>query len=333
MQIDIKTTSIEPLRQTFDHVAARIGPNKAASRYQEATLDIQPVTNFHYLPLWDPEYELYDTRRTAVKMKDWYTFKDPRQYYYGTYTVARAKMQDTAEKSFDFAEKRDLLAKLPEEVKAKLRAVLLPLRHLEWGANMNNCYATDFGYGTAITQCAIFCAMDRLGIAQYISRIGLLLDGNDPDTLSNAKQAWLDGNIWREVRHYVEDMLVTKDWFEVLLAQNIVLDGLVYPLIYRELDAALSEKTGNVLSILTEFMTTWYAEQVRWTDALVKSTAAESAENKALLTEWYTKWANRAAEVLLPLAQEALGEEAGTASLDKVRAELDARMKKQGLAV
>ena len=41
MQIDLRTVSIKPLRQTFDHVAARIGGDKPASRYQEGTLDLQ----------------------------------------------------------------------------------------------------------------------------------------------------------------------------------------------------------------------------------------------------------------------------------------------------
>ena len=56
MQIDIKTADIKPIRNTFDHVAKRLGKDKPASRYQEATYDIQPETNFHYRPLWDPEH-------------------------------------------------------------------------------------------------------------------------------------------------------------------------------------------------------------------------------------------------------------------------------------
>ena len=51
MQIDLRTVSIEPLRQTFDHVSARIGADKTASRYMEATMDIQPEANPHYLSL------------------------------------------------------------------------------------------------------------------------------------------------------------------------------------------------------------------------------------------------------------------------------------------
>ena len=91
MQIDLRTVSITPLRQTYNHVADRLGGDKAASRYIEATMDVQANANFHYRPTWDPEHELFDATRTALKMKDWYALKDPRQLYYGSYTQARAR--------------------------------------------------------------------------------------------------------------------------------------------------------------------------------------------------------------------------------------------------
>ena len=58
-------------RHTFSHVARFLGGDKPASRYQEATIGLQPEVNFHYRPLWQPEFELYDKRRTTVVMKDW----------------------------------------------------------------------------------------------------------------------------------------------------------------------------------------------------------------------------------------------------------------------
>ena len=63
MTVQIKTMDYEPKRQTFGHVARRIGEGKPATRYQEATLDVQATNNFHYKPLWEPEYWLYDRAR------------------------------------------------------------------------------------------------------------------------------------------------------------------------------------------------------------------------------------------------------------------------------
>src|SRR5579863_9205722 len=129
MQIDIKTQAAEQVRQTFSHVARRLGADKPASRYQEATFDLQPEVNFHYRPLWQPEFELYDKGRTAIVMNDWYAFKDPRQYYYGAYTTARARQQDTMEKNLEFVAKRRLLADLSDEARAHIASIMVPLRH------------------------------------------------------------------------------------------------------------------------------------------------------------------------------------------------------------
>lgn len=70
MQIDLRTVTIKPLRHTFDNIARRIGADKPASRYQEGTLDMQQTANFHYRPTWDPEHDIYDASRTAIKMAD-----------------------------------------------------------------------------------------------------------------------------------------------------------------------------------------------------------------------------------------------------------------------
>lgn len=69
MQIDLRTVSIEPQRNTFDHLARRFG-DKPASRYQEGSYDIQAAENLHYLPTWDPEQQLYDPSISKIIMQD-----------------------------------------------------------------------------------------------------------------------------------------------------------------------------------------------------------------------------------------------------------------------
>lgn len=329
MQLDLRTVSIRPKRQTFSHIARRLGADKPASRYQEGTLDLQVTHNFHYRPYWAPQFELFDVRRTAIQMADWYTFKDPRQFYYGTYTLARARQQETTEGAFSFVEERGLVPNLPATVRKQALAVLLPLRHLEWGANMNNDFICAYGYGTAVTQPALFHAMDRLGIAQYLTRIGLTL--GSPDDLDAAKQAWLDAPAWQGLRRYVEDTFVLEDWFELFVAQNMVLDGLLYPLAYQHFDVALTQQGGTAVSMLTQFMRDWKAESDKWLDATLKTAAAESPANAAQLHAWVSKWEARALEALTPFATLALGE-AGGAALNEVHSQWRGRLTKLGVA-
>ncbi len=326
MTIEIKTSMLEPVRNTFAHIERRFG-DKPATRYQEATYDVQSEINFHYRPLWQPELELNDKRRTAIQMTDWYAFKDPRQFYYGSYVQQRAKMQEVAENNYAFFEKRNLADHLSEEVRASLIRFLVPLRHVEHTANLNNVYGAAYGYGTAITQALMFDGMDRLGMAQYLSRIGLILDGNSGDSLVEAKAQWMTADIWQGVRGLCEEMLITKDWFELLIAQDFVVDSLIANLVYEQWDQQVAANGGQDVAMLTEFMQVWHKDTARWADAVVKVAAAESEENHALIAGWIAKWRGKAAEALAPLSREMLGEDALADALSAI----DKRSAKAGI--
>lgn len=331
MTIELKTQSIKPLRHTFAHVAREIGGDKPASRYQEATLGTQPTGPFHYRPIWAPEHEIFDAGRTALKMKNWYAFKDPRQYYYGNWTQARARQQETMEANFEFVESRGLVSQLPGNVAAAALDLLMPLRHVAWGANMNNSSICAYGYGSTSTAPAMFCAMDQLGIAQYLTRIGLLLAG--PEALDQGKRDWLEAPRWQELRRYVEDSFVVQDWFELFVAQNFVLDGLLYPLVYGAvINDRLSPKNGTAIAILTSFMTDWSTEHARWVDAQVKTACAESEENRLLVAGWTAAWRDRAVAALRPIVDHALEDPAhADAVLEEAAEQFNARAARLGL--
>jgi phenol hydroxylase P1 protein len=331
MSIEIKTATIEPLRVTFDHLEARLGPGKVPTRYQEGVHDLQAEVNFHYRPTWEPELELHDRRRTRVRMADFDKLTDPRQYYYATYTIQRAKQQDSQEANFDFVEKRGLIAPIPESWRDRIRRVVLPLRHLAWAANTNNCYITAYGFGTPFTAAAMFQTTDALGIAQYITRIGLALDGNDPAGLGRAKAQWLEDPMWQGLRELAEDSMVVRDWFELHVLQNFLIDGAVYPLVFEHFDRAAVAHGGTAFSMLCEFMVDWSAESVRWVDAVIRIAAAESAENAALIAGWLSAWTPRVRAALAPLATEALGDGA-LAALDAVFQSVRQRAAKCGVA-
>jgi len=330
MQIDLRTVSIEPLRQTYTHIAERLGADKPASRYIEGTMNVQPDANFHYRPTWDPEHELFDPRRTRLVMKDWYALKDPRQFYYGAYTQARARMQEVAEADFDFVEERGLADRFDDAARRTALDFYVPLRHVAWGANMNGAYQCAYGYGTAITQPCLYAGMDQLGIAQYLTRLGLLL--GTPADLEAGKQAWLNAPAWQGLRCLVEDSWVLKDWFELFVAQNVALDGILFGLAYKEVDQVISEKAGPTVSMLTRFQADWAQDANKWVDAVIKVAAAESPANKDLLCTWYAHWRGRVLEALAPVAELALGAD-GAAALQRSAAAVDARMAKAGLAL
>lgn len=329
MTVEIRTTGVKPVRNTFAHLAKRFG-DKPATRYQEIAYDVQPSTNFHYKPLWDPEHELFDVRRTQVVMKDWYALKDPRQYYYGAYTTTRAKQQEALDRTLEFVEKRDLLRGLPLAARTQIVEIVVPLRHYEFGANMNNAHVSAYGYGTALTQAAMMNCMDRLGMAQHLSRIGLITDGNSGESLTAGKNLWMDAPQWQGVRREMENLFVTRDPIENLVLQNLVADALVYPLVFQQFDAVFAKQNGSGLSSLTDYLMRWYEETAKWVDAVVKTMAAESAENNALISGWVAQGRDTWLAALAPLAQAGLGDAAASA-LETVKAAFNTRAGKLGL--
>jgi phenol hydroxylase P1 protein len=243
--------------------------------------------------------------------------------------MARARQQDAIESSYDFVQSRGLVAKMSDDVRAKACEVLMPLRHVAWGGNMNNSSIGAYGYGTPFTAPAMFHAMDHLGAAQFITRIGLALD--EPAILDAGKNDWLNAACWQPLRHYVEDTLVVQDPFELFIAQNLALDGQLYPLIYGNfVDDHIALQGGTAVSMLAAFMPEWHTESARWIDAVVKVAAAESDDNRQLISNWVKAWADRAQAALTPVAELALGD-VGVVALQEARDALDLRCKKAGL--
>jgi phenol hydroxylase P1 protein len=171
--------------------------------------------------------------------------------------------------------------------------------------------------------------MDRLALAQYLTRVGLLVGGKP--AVAAAREAWLGDAMWQPVRHAVEDLLVCHDWFENFVAQNLVFDGLVFPLFYQKLDAQLAREHGPVCSLATDFMRAWHTETARWVDAVVKAVVQESAANAAMVSRFAYAWLDRFEPALAPVAQRLFGAD-GADVLAAVAAPLEKRLSGLGLS-
>lgn len=326
MSVEIKTNSVTTIRNTYSHIKRRFG-DKPATRYQEASYDIEATENFHYKPLWDPQRSLNDPSRTTIKMADWYAISDPRQFYYGAYVGSRAKMQENAESSFKFCEKRNLISSLDESIQHKLLKYLVPFRHLNQAANMNNSMIAAESVATTVAQAHIYQSMDHLGIGQYLSRIALMIDGNTGTALNTSKTFWMDDPMWQPMRKLAEDSMVVKDWFELTLLQNLLIDKALFSFAYEAMDEWFIEMGARDVGMLTEFMRDWNKETTRWIVAVVKTAVEESDYNKEKLQSWVNQWEPQVFAALEPVALETVGKE----SLVNIQKEIAGLLKKTGL--
>lgn len=306
MQYELRTQVVEPRRKTFQHLVDRYG-DRPASRYEEGSIAVQPRENFHYRPLWAPEHEIYDESWSRLRLTDPDAFTDPRQYYYAPYVTARAHLHEAVTATLDYLGRRDILDRLPDGWKAILAELVIPLRHYESGAQMISTYGCRFAYGSTVEQCLSFAAFDRVGIAQLLSRVGIALDGGSDSILVAAKRSWMTAPALQPLRRLVEELLVEPDWAVATLGLDLA-DRLLHGLLYRHLDEAALLGGAGGYSLLAQHLSTWFADQRRWLDALYKAWVADpgyGSANAAALAG--------AADRLLPQALAAVQEIAAAA--------------------
>jgi phenol hydroxylase P1 protein len=279
VQYELRYRVVEPKRQSYQNLVDRFG-DQPASRYLEATVDVEPRENFHYRPTWVADRELYDERYSALRLADPYAFTDPRQFYYTPYVTNRAALHDTFGRTLTYLEDRGLLARLPRAWRDVLRSVVVPLRHYESGAQLVSVAGARFAYGTSLEQCCTFAAFDRIGNAQMLSRVGIALAAGMSDVLTTAKQQWLSADHLQPLRRLVEEIMVVEDWAEGILAVDLV-DSYLYPLVYRGLDERALLDGAGAYSLFAQHLSTWYADQRRWLDALTVAWRADPVNGPA----------------------------------------------------
>lgn len=306
MQYELRYKVLEPKRHTYQNLIDRFG-DQPASRYLEATLDVEPRENFHYRPTWARDRELYDERYTALRLTDPYTYTDPRQLYYTPYVTQRAALHEEFGKTLTYLEERDLLPRVPRAWQEMLAAVVVPLRHYESGAQLVSVAGARFAYGTSLEQCCTFASFDRIGNAQMLSRVGIALGGGTGEVLARAKREWMSGAHLQPLRRLIEQIMVTGDWAEGILAVDQV-DSLLYPLLYRGLDEAALLGGAGAFSLVAQHFAGWFADQRKWLDALVAAWAGDEQHgtaNREVLARIGQAWSGRAREAVAALAAAA----------------------------
>lgn len=321
MQIELRTQVIEPRRKTFQHLVDRYG-DRPASRYEEGTVDLQGKVNFQYKPLWAPDKEIYSPDFSVLKLTDEYSFMDPRQFYYAPYVAARADLYDAFASTLTYLEKRNLFERLPEAWGSIVQNVLIPLRHYEGAAQMISAFAARYGWGTSITQCAAYASFDRIGNAQMLSRVGISYGGGTAEPLTVAKTAWLEDETWQPLRKHVEQLLVEQDWGKALVALDVT-DRVIYELLYTHLDDAAIGAGAGPYSLVAQHFTSWFTDQRKWIDGLVKAWAADPQLGRANVEAIHAvveATLTTVAEALAPVAAaiDSLADAGATAALSGI---------------
>lgn len=254
---------------------------KTKNEYEEVTIRQQPYLHGHYRNKYDPrDYDIFDPRYTRLKCSDWEGFRDPKKFWYTTYVSNRKKLAEEVENGFEYAKQLQVIENLEPQWVNALRDLYTPLRHLEYGENVQMQYVIRYALGTPIEQCATFQAYDKTGRAQWISLWAMNMEAHHGDFLAHGKDILLNEPAYQPLRSYVEEILVTEDWAEVLVAENLTFDLLLGNLMYREFNKEAMKHGDTHLSILNltiQKQMDWHRD---WAFSLFGYLAKDSAESR-----------------------------------------------------
>lgn len=279
---------IKPIRNTYTYMSGL--KVKRPTTYDEATYNLEPKENFHYRPLWNPEYNIFDERLTKVKCEDWEQFRDPAKLYYATYCYKRAEYQSKIKGQFEAADRYGYFKNMDPAFVDTMREFLPVLRHLVFGESVAFMHVGRAAVGTAIEQCATYQCYDELGTAQLLTRICLELEEQCPTILKDGKQKWLEDEKYQKLRALTEQLMVTWDWAEAVVATNLILDLILYPLFFEEMTAVATENGAFAYASFSQFFMEMVEYERDWAAALLKMLLADRPENKEVLQSYVNKW-------------------------------------------
>lgn len=266
---------------------------KTKNEYEDVTVNLQSYVHMHYRHIYDErDFDIYDPRYTRLKSSDWEGFRDPKKFWYTTYVSNRKKLAEEVENGFSYADQLGIIENLSSQWVDALRDIYTPLRHLEYGENVQMQHVIRYALGTAIEQCATYQAYDKTGRAQWISTWAMNMEEHHGDFLQHGKFVLLNEPAYQPLRRYVEEVLTTDDWAEVLIAENLTLDLLLGNLMYREFNKIAVKHGDTHLSILNlQIMKTadWHRD---WALALFGQLAKDQAESRwdYLKAQGYEDW-------------------------------------------
>lgn len=181
-------------------------------------------------------------------------------------------------------------AALSPAVRASINAVWVPLRHLGWAASLSaSSLALSNSNRHSATQ-GLELSVHHLRWSCFFSALGWALSG--ADALRSARRIWLEDPAWQALRRYAEDALAMRDPLGRASAMNLMIDGLLRPLLGAR---ALRRCVGDEADALASHF-----------DARIgPGTMRLSGADTAALAQW----SPRAASAALPVIERVWGQD------------------------
>jgi toluene monooxygenase system protein E len=243
-----------------------------------------------------PWYQKYQ-QGSRFTCSDWEQFSDPRETTYTKYVVLQKGQED----HIDLLYSQEPLASLDEHWHALLQEALPPLRFVGHGLQMLAAYVGQMAPASRITIAAGFQAADEARRIQRLAWFTRRMQELDRNFGQDSKERWTQDPRWQPLRRLMEQLLVTYDWGEALVALNLAVKPILDELFMQRL-AIRARQQGDfclsrmLLSLYEDCL--WHQS---WAMALVDLVSRDNKDADAFIKTCRSQWQAAAHEAIDPL--------------------------------
>jgi hypothetical protein len=232
----------------------------------------------------------------------WDDFADPRATTYTKYVELQRDAEGHVNRLLASAEELDYEKNLAPGWLESFGRILSPLRFLYHGLQMVAAYVGQMAPSSRIVVTALFQCGDEVRRIQRIAYRLAQLGRSRPSMISDGRAIWQSDPKWQPLRRVLEQLLVTYDWGEALVALNLCVKPTVDDLFLTALAARSDESEDHIdAQILRSLFedSRWHRA---WTDALLALAFRDNGSNKDVVARWVDVWAPRVEECALGAA-------------------------------
>ena len=278
------------------------------SEYEDLTMHTQPDPTDYAIQGWFTHFPdgraPWTPDSTALRCTDWWAFRDPSKQWQRPYVAVQAEQERGLDRIVEAAKAEQLFADYDETwAKTVLGKYYAAYACLEYGLFRCFSYAQREALSATTGNVCIFNAADKIRHAQDITLYGMDLTEVIPGfSDAEAKTVWLEDPVYQAARKNVEGLMASRDWGEVILGINLVLEPLLGVLARVQFFSRFATRNGDGVTptILATVENDWQ-RNLKWTKEFVQvllSDPEHGQGNKKVIDGWLATW--------LPYTQEAM---------------------------
>jgi hypothetical protein len=272
------------------------------TQYEEVTVHTQwSPKNFAEQGWFSPSSQgkpVWDDNSTRLRATDWWGYRDPSQQWFRPYVDLQARQEQAIELATEGAKRARLFEEFSSGWQDVLAKYYAAYRYFEYGLFLCFSYAQREALSDVVAGPLIFQGLDKDRHAQAIALYGMDLEESIPGfSDSGAQQVWMEDPIYQPSREYIERLLACRDWAEIVIAANLILEPLVSRMFTREFLTRFAPHHGDsVTPLILETVAADRRRNIAATAELVRFVITDTADNRAVIQEWLNLWGPRAAK-------------------------------------